>query len=461
MSRQLITQLEERFPGKDCCTDAESLQKYGRDWTRFHQADALAIVFPRLESDVAWLVSFARQHQLALVPSGGRTGLSAGAVAIQGEIVVSLERMDKIIDYNAEEATVRCQAGVITANLQQFAEQQGMYYPVDFASTGSSHIGGNVATNAGGIRVIRYGMTRDHVVGLKVITGTGEILSLNNGLIKNATGYDLRHLLIGSEGTLGIITEVTVKLTKPPGPQSVIVLGVDDLSALMPVLSAFRKELTISAFEFFSDEALEKVIKHQNLQPPLESRTRFYALVEVDTGNQDSQTKIMHCFEYAIQQGWVIDGVMSSSDTQARSLWKLREGISEAITPWMPYKNDISVTSSKVAEFLDSIESKIMKAYPGYESIWFGHIGDGNLHLNILKPDNMDVEKFNKTCNALSDIIYSEVSKFKGSIAAEHGVGLLKKQFLHYSRNETEVRIMRGIKNLFDPDNIMNPGKII
>ncbi len=456
----LLQLLKEKFNNTDCRSDAESFEQYGQDWTRFYPVNTLAITFPRDETDLQWLVNFAREHSIALVPSGGRTGLSAGAVATEGEIIVSLERMNKILEFNSDDSTVRCQAGVITAVLQQFAEDNDLYYPVDFASTGSSHIGGNAATNAGGIRVIRYGMTREQIVGLKVVTGTGEILNLNNGLDKNATGYDLRHLMIGSEGTLGFITEVTVKLIQPPGPQAVVVLGVEDLDALMPVLKSFRSKLTLSAFEFFSDQAMSKVITHQNLQQPFESRTPYYALIEVDMEKQGSDKQLLNCFEYAFEQGWIVDGVLSSSDAQAESLWKLREGISESISPWTPYKNDISVRTSKVAKFLAAVEDKLEVAYQGFETIWFGHIGDGNLHLNILKPELMSVDEFKATCMSFSNIIYQTVADFEGSISAEHGVGLLKKEFLHFSRSEAEVNLQRSIKKTFDPDNILNPGKI-
>lgn len=460
MQSAILEQLVTRFPETDCRFDNESLQQYGTDWTRFHTVNALAIVFPRSETDIQWLVQFAREHQIALVPSGGRTGLSAAAVATQGEIVVSLERMDSIIEFDADDATVRCQAGVITANLQAYAEQQGLFYPVDFAASGSSQIGGNVATNAGGIRVIRYGMTRDQVVGLKVVTGTGAVLSLNHGLIKNATGYDLRHLMIGSEGTLAFITEVTVKLVNPPGPQSVLLLGIEQLSALMPILGYFRKQLTLSAYEFFSDQALQKVIQHQSLQRPFETCSAYYVLIEVDMEMHDSEEKLLGCFEHAFEQGWIIDGVMSSSQTQAEALWKLREGISESITQWTPYKNDISVRSSRVAAFLQAVDDKVSEAYPDFETIWFGHIGDGNLHLNILKPETMSIELFTKKCTAFSKIIYQKVTEFSGSISAEHGVGLLKKDFLQHSLSVEEIAFKKAIKKVFDPDNIMNPGKI-
>ncbi len=202
-------------PGK-LLTDSDSLETYGKDWTKLYQPKPLAIVFPKTIEEVQAIVKWANQYQIALVPSGGRTGLSGAAVATNSEVVVAFDYMNKIVDFNAIDREVTCQAGVITKQLQTFAEEKGLYYPVDFASSGSSQIGGNIATNAGGIKVIRYGMTRNRVAGLKVVTGTGDILELNKGLTKNATGYDFRHLFIGSEGTLGFVVEVTIKLERQP-----------------------------------------------------------------------------------------------------------------------------------------------------------------------------------------------------------------------------------------------------
>ncbi|MCZ6830303.1 MAG: FAD-binding oxidoreductase, partial [Gammaproteobacteria bacterium] len=220
--------------------DAESALRYGRDWTRVVQPKPCAVVLPNSVEQVQELVRLANAEQLAIVPSGGRTGLSGGAVAAKGELVLALDRLNKIENFNPVDRTVECGAGLITAQLQLFAEDQGLYYPVDFASSGSSQIGGNVATNAGGIKVIRYGMTRDWVAGIKVITGSGELLELNNGLLKNNAGYDLRQLFIGSEGTLGVIVELTMRLTRPPRDLSVMVLGVPDMQAIMHTLAAFR-----------------------------------------------------------------------------------------------------------------------------------------------------------------------------------------------------------------------------
>ncbi len=192
-------------------------------------------------------------------------------------------------------------------------------------------------------------------------------------------------------------------------------------------------------------------MKHQQLQPPFEERIKYYALIEVDISKPENKEQLMLCFEQAISQGWVVDGVVSNSDKQAKKLWQLREGISEAITTWTPYKNDISVTPSKMSDFLSAVELKVNRVYPGFEHIWFGHIGDGNLHLNILKPEDMDTETFSQKCHAFSGIIYQEVAAFNGSISAEHGIGLLKKQFLHHSRSAAEITIMKGIKQVFDP----------
>jgi len=232
--------------------DAESLDNWGKDWTKHFAPAPLAIVFPKTVEQVQAVVRFANEQKLALVPSGGRTGLSAAAVAANGEIVVSFDYMNQIGEFNAYDRTVVCQPGVVTAQLQQFAEEKGLYYPVDFASAGSSQIGGNIGTNAGGIKVIRYGMTRNWVAGLKVVTGTGELLELNRDLIKNATGYDLRQLFIGAEGTLGFVVEATMRLERAPKNLTAMVLGTPDFDSIMPVLHAFQDKLDLTAFEFFS-----------------------------------------------------------------------------------------------------------------------------------------------------------------------------------------------------------------
>ena len=441
-------------------TDAESLLQYGRDWTRFHDPDPLAIVLPDCVEDVQAIVRFGREHGVGLVPSGGRTGLSASAVAPHGEIVVAFDRMNAIRDFNPIDRTVVCEPGVVTHQLQNFAEEQGLFYPVDFASSGSSQLGGNISTNAGGIKVIRYGMTRDWVAGLKVITGTGELLELNSGLVKNNTGYDLRQLFIGGEGTLGFIVEATMRLARPPRDLTVLMLGTATMAGVMSILETFQQEIDLTAFEFFSEQALSKVIEHSGIPRPFETLAPFYALLEFECVSEAVSDSAMVLFEKCMEQGWVLDGVMSQSLAQLENLWRCREDISETISQWTPYKNDISVVVSKVPEFLADIDAVVSREYPDFEIIWFGHIGDGNLHLNILKPESLGRDEFLQRCNSVSQWVFEIVQQYGGSVSAEHGVGLLKKDYLTYTRSEAEIALMRGIKKVFDPDGVMNPGKV-
>ncbi|MEM8561086.1 MAG: FAD-binding oxidoreductase [Pseudomonadota bacterium] len=441
-------------------TDDQSLAQYGSDWTTTFTPNAGAIALPADTEEVRAIVRLAAEENIAIVPSGGRTGLSAGAVATRGELVLALDRLNKIEDFNPIDRTVRCGAGVVTEQLQHFADERGLFYPVDFASSGSSQIGGNISTNAGGIKVIRHGMTRDWVAGLKLVTGTGEILDLNRGLIKNNAGYDLRQLVIGAEGTLGVVVEATMTLSRPPGDLAVMVLGVPDMSSVMSVLSAFRSQIELSAFEFFSELAVSKVVEHQHLQRPFDTPTPYYALLEFEQLDDSTMEEAMTVFEQCMAEGWAVDGVVSQSMTQAKTLWRLREDISETISRWTPYKNDISTVVSSVPEFLTEVESVVNAHYPDFEIVWYGHIGDGNLHLNILKPESMNKDEFQRRCSEVSKQLFSIVQDYEGSVSAEHGVGLLKKDYLHFSRSPLEIDIMKQIKRIFDPKNIMNPGKI-
>lgn len=441
-------------------TDAESLNTWGKDWTKHFEPAPLAIVFPKTVEQVQAIVRLANEHKLALVPSGGRTGLSAAAVAANGEIVVSFDYMNQILEFNEFDRTVVCQPGVVTAQLQQFAEDKGLYYPVDFASAGSSNIGGNIGTNAGGIKVIRYGMTRNWVAGMKVVTGTGELLELNKDLIKNATGYDLRHLFIGAEGTLGFVVEATMRLERAPKNLTAMVLGTPDFDSIMPVLHAFQSKLDLTAFEFFSDKAMAKIMGRGDVPAPFETDCPFYALLEFEALNEDIANQALEIFEHCVEQGWVLDGVMSQSETQLQNLWKLREFISETISHWTPYKNDISVTVGKVPAFLHDIDTIVGEHYPDFEIVWFGHIGDGNLHLNILKPETMTKDEFFAKCATVNKWVFEIVQKYNGSISAEHGVGMTKRDYLEYSRSPAEIALMKSVKAVFDPNGVMNPGKI-
>ncbi len=457
----LLQRLTELLGDTQVRTDADSLQHWGRDWTKHYEPRPAVIVFPASTEQVQGIIHLANEYRVPVVPSGGRTGLSAGAVAARGEIVVSLDRMNKVLDFLPADRLVRVQAGMVTEALQQFAEQQGLYYPVDFASAGSSQIGGNIGTNAGGIKVIRYGMTRQWVLGLTVVTGRGDVLRLNRGMIKNATGYDLRQLFIGAEGTLGIVTEAEIKLERQPQDLRVLVLGVPEFAAVMPILHAFQQRIDLTAFEFFGELAMQKVIDAGHVQRPFETPCPFYVLLEFEGRFEAVVDDAMNTFEHCVAQGWVVDGVMSQSIEQAQNLWRLREDISETIAPFTPYKNDISVLITHVPAFIADIDAIVAEHYPDFEICWFGHIGDGNLHLNILKPAHLSKDEFFEQCKVVNRHVFETVQKYQGSISAEHGVGMTKRDYLHYSRDAVEIDYLRAVKAVFDPNGILNPGKII
>lgn len=457
----LIEQLRQQgFDEHQIKTDAGSLGFWGKDWTKHFEPNASAIVFPKSTQQVQAIVKLCNELNIVITPSGGRTGLSAGAVAANGEIVISLDKMHQVLGFYPADRMVEVEAGIVTKALQDFAQQQGLYYPVDFASAGSSQLGGNIGTNAGGIKVIKYGMTRNWILGMTVVTGKGDILHLNKGMIKNATGYDLRHLFIGAEGTLGIVTEVQVKLERQPKNLTVMVLGVPEFANIMQILSAYQSKMDLTAFEFFDDVAVDKLLATGHVQKPFETDVPFYALLEFEAPYEPIMDMAMQIFEDCMSEGWVLDGVMSQSIHQAQELWKLREYISETISVFTPYKNDISVLISRVPEFIADIDAIVSQNYPDFQVCWFGHIGDGNLHLNILKPENLSKDEFFEKCQVVNKYVFETVQKYNGSISAEHGVGMTKKPYLNYTRPDEEIDYLRAIKQVFDPNGIMNRGKI-
>ena len=456
-----IELIRTHVPGLEISSDSVLLESHGCDWSRLGKPAPAAIVFPRSIKQVTDLVILAREHRIPLVPSGGRTGLSGGAFAGMGEVVVSFDRMRRIIEFDSVDRTLTVEPGVVTQTVQEYALQQGLFYPLSFASEGSSQIGGNIATNAGGIRVLRYGLTRDWVLGLKVIDGRGELLECNNGLVKNASGFDLRHLFIGSEGALGLIVEATLRLTDLPPASRVMLLAVPGLDAMMNVFQQFRSVLTLTAFEFLSDAAMGYVRTGHDLSAPMKLESPFYVLLEFECVDAEIEDLALKCFESCLEKGTVTDGVISQSAAQAADLWRYREGISEAIAPYAPYKNDLSVRISKVPAYLGDMDELVRTKYPDFEVLWYGHIGDGNLHMNILRPENMTVKEFEQICGNVNPEVFALTRAHGGSISAEHGIGLLKQPYLSYSRSKADIERMQGIKAVFDPQNILNPGKLL
>ncbi|WP_233841269.1 FAD-binding oxidoreductase [Dyella sp. 2HG41-7] len=459
MNQDVLADLSSRLPGLRLLTDPGDLEHYGRDWTRRWAPAPLAIALPVSIEEVQGIVHWANERNVALVPSGGRTGLSGGAVAAQGELVVSLARMNQVLDFNAVDRTLTVQPGIALEAVHGAAREHGLIYPVDFAARGSCSIGGNIATNAGGIRVIRYGNTREWIAGLKVVAGNGELLDLNRGLIKNSSGYDLRQLMIGSEGTLGIVVEATLRLTDPPPASQVMLLALPDMDALMQVFALFRSRLSLQAFEFFTDIALKHVLAH-GAQRAIDGDHPYYVVTEFDAVDERVQDIALEVFEQGVEQGWISDGVMAQSEAQAAALWRLREGITESLASHKPYKNDISVRIGAVPDFLQDIQSLLAREYPHIDVVWFGHIGDGNLHINVLKPASLSDADFIAQCEHVTKLLAQALQRHGGSISAEHGIGLVKRAYLESTRSAAEIALMRGVKATFDPNGILNPGKV-
>lgn len=459
MTDPRLSSLLQDCPGLRLKTDPADLEHYGRDWTRRWTPAPLAIALPGSVEDVQAILRWATAQRVAVVPSGGRTGLSGGAVAAHGELVLSLERMNKPLAFDAVDRTLTVQAGMALEAVHNAALEHGLIYPVDFAARGSCSIGGNIATNAGGIRVIRYGNTREWIAGLKVVTASGELLELNKGLIKNSSGYDFRQLLIASEGTLGVIVEATLRLTDPPPASNVMLLALPSFEVLMQVFAAFRERLQLQAFEFFTDRALEHVLAH-GAQAPFDQVHPFYVVTEFAAGDAAQEAAAMAAFEACMEQGWVSDGVVSASDAQAAQLWRLREGITEAVARYKPYKNDVSVRISAMPAFMAETQALIGQAYPQFDVVWFGHIGDGNLHINVLKPDTTPDAEFLTQCEHVTKLLAQVLARFDGSISAEHGIGLVKKGYLDSTRSLPEIALMKAVKRAFDPQGLLNPGKL-
>lgn len=453
-----IQELKTLLPLDQIIINPDKLLRYGKDWlNQWDQARTSLVIFPKSTKDLVNIVTWARKHKCALIPEGGRTGLSGATVALNNEAIVSFEKWNSIIEFNPVNQSLKVSAGCITKDLQNFAKKQGLYFPISFAAEASSHIGGNIATNVGGVHVIRYGSIRRYVLDLELVTGTGACLQLGKGLIKQATGYDLKNIFIGSEGTLAFISTATIQLVLPPKNPQVILMSVETTSKLMDLFKEFKSQIPILAFEFWTDVAMDYVQAHSDLHKPEIQKSKFYVLMEIE--NQDRQA-CLNLFEIALKNHLIVDAVLSQNTEQAKNLWSLRENISESIQAYQAYKHDVSVQPSQIGDFLKELDELLHKNYPRFQQVIFGHLGDGNLHINILKNKELDRAQFIKICEKAKHAIFTLVQKYQGAISAEHGVGLLKKEGLKYSCSQEEIRCMKHLKSFFDPDHILNPGKI-
>ena len=446
------------------------LSAWELDWRKRERGRALAVVRPANTEEVAAVVKACAAAGVSLVPQGGNTGMVVGSTpdASGTQVVLSLTRMNRVRVVDGANLTVTVEAGCVLQTLQEACEAAGFLLPLSLAAEGSCTIGGNLATNAGGTQVVRYGNTRELCLGLEVVTAQGEIWNGLSGLRKDNTGYDLRHLFIGSEGTLGVITAATMKLYPLPRASLTAFAAVPSLEAAVELLGLAHQHLSagLTGFEVMGQFALGLVVKHFPQQRvPFWQDTPYCVVLENSDHDSEehARTQFENLLEAAMEAGCVVDAVVADSLAQARALWHIRESIPLAqAQEGLNIKHDISIAVSRIPAFVAETDAALQAAFPGVRLVNYGHLGDGNLHYNVQAPDAADAEAFlrdqEKPINAL---VYAAVDRYHGSISAEHGIGSLKREKLQQHKSPVALTLMRQIKTALDPHNTMNPGRVL
>ena len=455
-------------PGQVLCEG--DLTAWELDWRKRSRGKALAVVRPATTAEVAAIVKACAAAGVSIVTQGGNTGLAVGSIPDDSgrQVVLSLQRMNAVRQIDAANLTVTVEASCILQTLQEAADKAGFLFPLSLAAEGSCTIGGNLATNAGGTQVVRYGNARDLCLGLEVVTAQGDIWNGLSGLRKDNTGYDLRDLFIGSEGTLGIITAATLKLYPQPAVQLTAWAAVPSMQDAVNLLALAHQHLGagLTGFEVMGQFALSLVAKNfKQLRVPLYEETAFCVLLE--NSDQESETHARAQFEKlletALEQGCVTDAVVAENLAQAHQLWHIRESIPLAqAEEGLNIKHDISVAVSRIPEFVEVTDALLVQAIPGVRLVNFGHLGDGNLHYNVQAPAGGDAQAFLREHeDTVNSLVYDSVARFGGSFSAEHGVGSLKLDKLEQYKSPVALGLMRAIKTALDPNNLMNPGRVL
>ena len=471
MSETLLARLREITGAAHVLTEGD-LSAYEQDWRKRVRGKALAVVRPGSTQEVAAVVQACAAAQISIVPQGGNTGLSVGSTPDHTgqQVVLSLQRMNAVRQLDADNLTVTVEAGVVLQNLQATAAQAGFLFPLSLAAEGSCTIGGNLGTNAGGTQVLRYGNTRELCLGLEVVTPQGEIWDGLAGLRKDNTGYDLRDLFIGSEGTLGIITAATMKLFPQPAAQLTAFAAVPSMEAAVRLLGLAHQHLAagLTGFEVMGQFALSLVVKHMpQLRVPFADMEDAPYCVLLENSDSESEAharaRFEHLLELALEDGCVLDAVVAESMAQAHELWHIRESIPLAqAEEGLNIKHDISIQASKIPAFVAHTDALLQRAIPGVRLVNFGHLGDGNLHYNVQVPEGQDGKAFLEEKEGMvNELVYDAVAQFGGSFSAEHGVGALKADKLERYKSPVALSMMRAIKQALDPQGILNPGCVL
>lgn len=437
---------------------ADDLEPFNRDWMRKYRGHTTLVLKPQSTDEVSRVLKYCNDRKLAVVPQGGNTGLVGGSTPVFDEIVLNTSRMNKIRSFDDTSGVLVADAGVILEVADQYLAEREHLFPLDLGAKGSCHVGGNVATNAGGLRLLRYGSLHGNVLGVEAVLADGTVVDSLSTLRKNNTGYDLKQLFVGSEGSIGVVTGVSVLCPPRPKAVNVAYFGVESYEQLCRAYKEAKGKLSeiLSAFELMDGRTQQLVHKTSGNKYPLEGEYPFYCLVETSGSNEEHDMAKLEAFlEHIMGEGIVADGVLAQDETQFQALWRWREGITEALNHvGGTYKYDVSIPLPELYQLVDDCRERLTQmglvgdddSFPVQAVVGYGHMGDSNLHLNVsVRQYNKDVEK------AIEPWVYEWIQKRKGSISAEHGLGLAKKEFIGYSQNETMVKLMKQLKDLYDP----------
>jgi len=441
--------------------DPAEIAPHLEEWRSKYRGSSSLLLRPSMTEQVSAILAICNETRVPIVPQGGNTGLVGGQIPFHGEVLLSLSRMNRVRHVDAEGMSMVAEAGAILADVQRAADDAGCLFPLSLAAEGSCTIGGNISTNAGGVNVLRYGNMRELVLGLEVVLADGRVLDLMRALRKDNTGYDLKQLFIGAEGTLGVVTAAVLKLFPKPQERVTVFAAVENPKMALALLSRLQDATggLVSAFEIMPCIGLEFVLAHiPQTSDPLSAPSPWYVLIEATSAAHfDLQTIVERSLE-----GMVDDAVIASSEAQRENLWRLRESMSEAQKKeGGSIKHDVSVPVASVSEFLEVATRAVLEHIPDARPVPFGHVGDGNIHFNISVPKGGDSQAFLARWDEIARIVHDIVHRFSGSISAEHGIGVMKRNEIARYKSAAEIETMRAIKRSLDPNNILNPGKVL
>jgi glycolate oxidase len=459
ITQSILDLISEAIGAENVFIDEDSFQKYGHDETEDLKFSPEVVVKPTNTSSVAALMKICNQYKVPVTPRGGGTGLSGAALPIYGGVLLSMEKFKSIIEIDIENLQATLEPGVITEEFINAAAEKGLLYPVDPSSKGSCFIGGNVAHGSGGPRVVKYGTIREYILNLEVVLPTGEVIWTGANTLKYASGYNLTQLMIGSEGTLGIVTKIVTKLIPKP-QQSVVMLGsfTENEKACAAVSAIFRAGITPSALEFMERKGVEWVIKYDDIKFDLKDGVNAYLMIEFDGDDLENIFKDCEKVNMVLEEFGCTEVLFADTAQQKEELWRMRRTMAESVKSNSVYKEEDTVVPRAALPKLINGIKEIGSRY-GFESVCYGHAGDGNLHVNIIKAGMSDADWKDRLKDGIIEI-FELTTNLGGTISGEHGIGLVQKEFMPIKYSEISLNLMRGIKKVFDPNGIMNPGKI-